>query len=259
MSTDSGAVSTQVERVIDSLLIRDGHAICLDRHRERFARSIREAFGEQGLLASDCEAVWTDLSDRVPREGDWFPLIEAVWKASENVDDTTGTVSISTELRPAPPLRANTALTTVADRRLYPQLKGADAEVTAEDRHYAVTHGGDDALYINREGRLLEAANGAVIGWNGYELVVPRAANVLESTTVATLIAEVESGRPGVPHVEVVYCAHGFEISDVEELWYLNALHGITPVHQLDGAPLWVNEDRLTVWQHITDHWWQPL
>lgn len=243
--------ASSADRVIDSLLIRDGHARALDRHRQRFQRAVETAFPNTTPPPS-ADAVWDELLATVPREGSWFPLVEA-----RRAEDAR--VELSVEVRPAPPLRAHTRLSAVADRRRFPQLKGADPVITAEDRHAVVTHGADDALYVTEAGRLLEAANGAVVGWNGADLHVCTSERVLDSTTVGLLVGEAESGRPGVPFTRVVRCPEGIDTAVVQELWYLNALHGITPVTQLNGARMRVDDDRLILWQHIAETWWRPV
>lgn len=249
------------DRVIDSLLIRDGHARAVDRHRSRFTRAVDEAFpgmetvrwAADGWQSAAVGTVWDDLLAAVPSTGSWFPLVEALRSADG------ARVELSVQVRPAPPLRAQTRLATTADRRRHPHFKGADPVVTAEDRHAAVTHGADDALYVNDAGHLLEAANGAVVGWFGSELHLATGDRVLESTTVGLLVAEAESGRPGVPFTQVRWCPEGVDTAAVDELWYLNALHGLTPVTHLNSSPLQVDEHRLTLWQHIAETWWRPV
>lgn len=255
------------DRVIDSLLIREGQARAVDRHRQRFHQAVETAFpglilvrAVNGVLQqTTTDEVWEHLIGTVPGQGSWFPLMEARRAVDTAHAENTEHVELSVQVRPAPPLRAQTRLVTVADRRRHPRLKGADPVVTAEDRHAAVTQGVDDALYVNEAGHLLEAANGAVVGWNGAELHVSDGARVLDSTTVGLLVADVESGRPGVPFTRVRQCPEGIDTAAVQELWYLNALHGITPVTQLNTSRLQVDDDRLTLWQHLAESWWRPV
>lgn len=271
MTSHRLSVTAAADRVIDSLLVRDGRARAVDRHRTRFQRTLEEAFPDATIILTEQShsqsddatsadlsttslgLAWDRLLAEVPGQGSWFPLVEA----RRGTEDER--VELGVELRPAPPLRQQTRLVTMRDRRRYPRWKGADPVITAEDRHTAVTHGADDALYLSNTGRITEAANGAVVGWYGHELLVVSGAEVLESTTLGLLVEEAESGRAGVPFTEVRRCPEGLDTAGVDELWYLNALHGITAVTQLNGSPMRVDEDRLTVWQHIAESWWRPV
>ncbi|MGO2111581.1 MAG: aminotransferase class IV [Pseudoclavibacter sp.] len=273
--------------VIDSLLVRDGRAVRPLAHLERFLAATATAFADVAPSRAEVDRAWSAGLESIPREGAWFPLIEARRSAgSETV------VTVDLIVRPAPPLRETTRLAIAPDRRSFPLLKGADGERTASDRGAAREAGDDDALYLDADGRVIEAANGAVIGWRraaagegggprgGLTLVLPATDRALPSTTVAAMLEELASGgrhidelrdRPAHPEPvggtarntarvpPATVTVSPFTPDDVDELWYVNALHGITPVVSIDGAERAHDQDLLAAWRAAAEGWWVPL
>ncbi|MGO1570847.1 MAG: aminotransferase class IV [Canibacter sp.] len=219
-----------MQRVIDSLLVRDHAAVALERHIERMTH----AAAKLGYSAEEVTSKYLAVSKEVPDAGDWFPLIEATRDQFEVV------------MRPAPVLRLETQLRTTADRRRFPHAKGADANVTAADRQFAIDHGDDDAAYLV-DGVLTECANGALLAWTGHGVTVSDSASVLQSTTLAEFLSHYAGP-----------VTRG-DIDPADELWYLNALHGLTPVTRLDGVQKHYDRERLALWRQRYESWRQPL
>ncbi|MDO5032815.1 aminotransferase class IV [Corynebacterium sp.] len=174
---------------VDSFLVRDGRAIRPDLHRARWG----SGYPELGP---------------VPETGQWFPRVSAS----------------GVEWRPAPPLRTATVLWigSKEDPRRHPQVKGPDLPALGALRAQAQAHGADDAL-LHAGGFVREAANAALVFFNGTQPLMAPAEQILESTTVR---ASVEAGfLPRPLHRE---------ISMVEALdlpaFVASALHGWTPV-----------------------------
>lgn len=260
------AVPERPARIIDSWLMRDGLVLRPDLHVDRTARAIERRFGVgPGVPTRDDLALMIAEGNAVvPEVGAWFPLLEI------GVDPEQGIVVAMQTRRPAPALRCETRLAIARDRRRFPTFKGADADVTAADRGAAQDAGDDDAIYLDGDGRVLEAANGAVVAWRGDELLVPDARDrVLESTTVGAMLDHLRGWRApdpwAVPSPESAHIVEAtrarwalFRPDEVDELWYVNALHGITPVVALDGEERPWSAGRLAAWTETARSWWEP-
>lgn len=240
--------------VIDSQLVRDGRAAHPHAHLERFAAALETAFGVRSPGRAAVEAFWREGIASIPATGSWFPLAQAYLVGDE--------VRLEFTVRPAPPVRATTRLAIAADQRRFPLLKGADGERTAGDRGAARDLGDDDALYLDARGRVIEAANGAVVGWRRERtddgvadvLVLPDTDRALPSTTVAAMRGSLaDAAVPARASVEP------FAPADVDELWYVNALHGLTPVVGIDGAERDYDAARLADWRGLAERWWTAL
>ncbi|WP_188726381.1 aminotransferase class IV [Pseudoclavibacter endophyticus] len=263
--------------VIDSFLVRDGRAVRAGAHLERFVAALTSAFGTEAPSRAAVEVVWGEGIASIPREGDWFPLFQARRMLEA---EASGAIALDVSVRPAPPLRTTTRLAVAGDRRRFPLLKGADGERTASDRGTAREAGDDDALYVDAAGHVIEAANGAVIGWRhrpaqpdgpALTLVLPDTDRALPSTTVAAMLDTlgVPAGPPPAPDAGATPDAHPvppaavsverFTPAEVDELWYVNALHGITPVVSVDGSSRTHDEALLRAWLDAAEGWWQPL
>lgn len=246
---DSGPMT-----VIDSQLVRNGRAAHPHAHLERFAAALETAFGAIAPDRAQIEAFWREGFAGIPATGAWFPLAQAYRVGDE--------VRLEFTVRQAPPVRSTTRLAIAADQRRFPLLKGADGERTASDRAAARDLGDDDALYLDARGRVIEAANGAVIGWRREHteagiadvLVLPDTDRALPSTTVSAMRASLaDAAVPSRASVEA------FTPDDVDDLWYVNALHGLTPVIAIDGAERAFDEERLAAWRALAEQWWSAL
>lgn len=253
-------------RIIDSFRVSDGISMRLDLHLWRTWRAVEAAFGRGDDVPgwAQLDAMLTQGVAHTPREGEWFPLFEVSWNAHAGVRCSMQAA------RPAPAARRTTTLAVVRDRRRFPTFKGADAEITAADRGAANDAGDDDAVYLDEAGRVLEAANGAVIGWRGNTLCIPDApGRMLPSTTVAAMVAHLDGWRPPDPQLPRSLAAERiadsavarrclFRPDEVDELWYVNALHGFTPVVCFDGDARAFEPTRLSAWIETSHNWWEP-
>src|SRR5690348_11656501 len=57
----------------DSWLVSEGKSLALELHRQRFMTSIPRGY----YARSDPEGFWNAAIAAIPREGDWFPRLEA--------------------------------------------------------------------------------------------------------------------------------------------------------------------------------------
>lgn len=252
------------DRVIDSFLVVDGRAARLKLHIDRTAEALEDAFGDRFAVPSreQVRRVYAEGLAKVRRVGAWFPLVEA-----RVIAETQVAIAFNPH-RPAPPRRTETRLAIARDHRQFPTLKGADADVTEADRAMARDLGDDDALYLDADGYVIEAANGSVIGWDGTTMVNTSISGVLDGTTNMAMLDHLQRTRE-MPTLdrdqyelvvnETDVTLNVFRADEVDELWYLNALHGITPVVALDGRERHYDRRRLHAWQAAAATWWEPV
>lgn len=209
----------------DSWLVVDGRVRALDRHWARFS----PACAEHGV---DVHAFRAEVERAVPAEGRWFPRVEL------HADG-----ELALRVRPAPP-RDPTVVAWIADvpdPRRAPRRKGPDLERLAALRERAGTHGADEAVLADADGRLLEGAYTSLLWWEGETLcAVPDDAPILPGITRALLIelaGTVELRRPAP--------------SDLagRETWLVSALHGIRAVTRWVGGPEPGEAARAATWQ----------
>ncbi|PPF44577.1 hypothetical protein C5B85_09805 [Pseudoclavibacter sp. AY1F1] len=255
-SAQDSAVSTAVS-VVESWRVDSGRVIAHAAHRERFERSVGELFGDSATVrpvlwtgspagANPVEAewsrIWADVSESVPLAESWFPRLTA------RLDG--GRVIVELNLRPAPEARPLTKLATRLDERRWPTIKGPDFPYLSELRVSVADEGAADALLVDEHGMINEAAHGTVVGWLGETLVVPKAHRRVPGTTLGVL--EKLFAMAGVPRVEGDLLADPLAASagrGWDELWYLNTLHGISPVAMLDGTRLGLDVARVRRWR----------
>lgn len=133
------------------------------------------------------------------------------------------------DIRPAPPARRTTRLTYVQapDPRTQPLVKGPDFPALAGFRAEYQADGTDDTAIVDASGAMVETTTGALVAWDGETLILP-AGLALPSITLhqvtqraAALGIRTET-RPLTP-----------ELATACPLWFLNSLHGISPVTEL--------------------------
>ncbi|MFF7642309.1 aminotransferase class IV [Streptomyces canus] len=209
--------------VADSWLVRDGRVRGFARHRERFLRTCGEVDGPplRRLLE-----FWRDMTDALPRTGEWFPRVELAPGAQE----------LRLLLRHAPPLGAGVRVwaTGQSDPRCVPRRKGPDLGALARVRERACGEGAEEAVLVAPSGTVLEAATASVLWWEDDTLCLPPPRlPVLPGVTVALILER--AVREGVP---VAHRERTVAELDGREVWLVNALHGIRPVTGWTGGPL---------------------
>ena len=220
----------------DSWVVSDGSALALDLHRQRF-------LGIDGLdhrgnaLDHEIEAFWDAAVAAIPREGDWFPRVEA----------HEGPRFLF-RLRNAPERRVSMSLVTHrgADPRATPAVKGPDLEAMTRLRTAAQQQGADEAAILTPDGYVIESSQSAIVWWRGSILCSPPPEFArVDSVTARSLLGL--AGALGVElHTEAVTPA---ELAGVE-VWALNALHGPRIVTAwIDGPELAELPGRLSLWR----------
>ena len=223
--TNPGAV-----HVADSFLVVDGTVASMDRHVARFAR---------GLTASNIEAdvarFVASVTAAIPREGRWFPRIEAI--------DYGDGALLRLLVRPAPdPMETLRLATALSDPRTNHTVKGPDLVNLGKLRRDS---GADEAILLT-DGFVTEGAWSSVVWWQNDQLhrvdpTLPRLASVTESIVVE--LAQ-EQG------VDVVDTLATPEDLSGTEVWILSALHGIRLATEWrDGPDLSVASERAEDWR----------
>ncbi len=165
-----GPLADEALLAADSWLVDDGRARALDRHRRRFADACGQAagLGAAGPAPASLDAFWAAVRARLPDAGRWFPRVE--------LSGDQRATRLSLRVRPAPPTSATVRvwLGREPDPRRFPRRKGPDLPSLARLRARASAAGADDALLVDADGVLLEAAHAGVLWWEGGMLCRPR-------------------------------------------------------------------------------------
>lgn len=243
------AVVTRGDGVFESILIRDGKPVNLDKHLDRFVRSaalmdLPEPGREYWVRATE-EAVADYCRERGGEEG-----VEAkcVWTLSRG-RETTGVPTAWLSVRPIPEEvyrqreRGVSVLTT--SRGYTVTGKAPWMRESAKTLNYAATmaalrwaksEGADEVIYVDETGRVLEGATSSVIMVKkGGRLRTPAPGpGVMAGTTQAALF-ELASSEGWKCKAKDIY--HG-ELLKAESVWLVSSTRIATRVKRLDGTKL---------------------
>ena len=192
--------------VADSWRHSNGRTNGLHLHLERFARS-----------AGPLPDGFVDKLMPLLRDGELFPRIAL----------SQGLLLL--DVRPAPPPRSSTTLTytQAPDPRTRPEVKGPDFAAFHAYRSRYQVEGTDDTVIVDRHGAMLETTTGALVMWDGDTLCVPDGV-WLPSITLHQVVSRAEQLGMRVERRRLYPDA-----AAEHPLWFLNSLHGISPVREL--------------------------
>ena len=155
------------------------------------------------------------------------------------------------DIRPAPPARLTTRLTYVQapDPRSQPLVKGPDFPALARYRTEYQADGTDDTAIVDASGAMTETTTGALVAWDGKTLILPTGLTLPSITLRQVARRASDLGirtetRPITPELAAQF-----------PLWFLNSLHGISPVstlHTPTGVIYPPSSPHTTAWQQ----WW---
>lgn len=232
--------------VADSWRVEEGEAVGLNRHRERFLRSVRE---HSAIEQASLDTFWSAMVAELPRHGSWFPRVELV--------STPGGPTLRYRQRPAPEWSKSVVLAlTSNDPRTTPLTKGPDLEALLAVRQSVASSGATEALITASDGTLVEGAYSSLLVWAEDHLVaIPAEFPRIPSVTEA-IIREIAVARA----ISVAEQTLVREDLEDREVWIVSALHGIRLVESIVGGPtLKTVPGRRDRWQ---DLWWdsrEPL
>jgi branched-subunit amino acid aminotransferase/4-amino-4-deoxychorismate lyase len=205
-------------QVADSFLVADGKVRGIELHRQRFTDSCT-------ALGVEAGAFFDEQVGRLPAFGRWFPRFEL---------KATGELAV--QLRPAPPQGDRIRVSVRRDPRTDPRVKGPDLEVLAELRAEAAAQDrADEIVLVDREGIALEGGSSALVWWEDGVFCIPPATLPILPSVTAQLLRRLAIDR-GVEVAERARMAA--ELADADEVWLVNALHGIRPVHAWHTDPI---------------------
>ncbi len=204
-------------QVADSFLVANGKVRGLDLHRRRFTASC-------AALGVEAGGYFDDQVGRLPAFGRWFPRFEL----------TGGELAV--QLRPAPTQGDRIRVSVRRDPRTQPRVKGPDLGLLEELRaEAAAADRSDEVLLVDQDGIALEGAYSALAWWEDGTLCVPPATLPILPSVTAELLRGLAAER-GTEIAE--HTRTPAELADADEVWLVNALHGIRPVHAWHTDPI---------------------
>ena len=215
--------------VADSWRQSSGRTNGLALHLERFSRS-----------AGPLPEGFVDAMLPLLREDELFPRIAL----------SQGLLLL--DVRPAPPERPTISLTyaPAPDPRTQPEVKGPDFAAFRAYRSRFQVEGTDDTVIVDKHGAMLETTTGALVMWDRDTLCVPDGV-WLPSVTLHQVVARAE--RLGI-RVERRRLTP--ELAAEHPLWFLNSLHGISPVRELHVGGAVVAPPAHPSFDEWRDWWW---
>ncbi len=183
-------------------------------------------------LRSQGHNTGTNGSD-VPETAAASPLSGEDATPSSAITHRPDILSLVLEVRPAPPIRPVTRLlyTPIPDPRHSPRIKGPDLTRLSEARELAVAQGFDDLLLCDNDGTILETCTGNLMWWDGGTAVFPQRQDQLLPGVTAEQV-RLRLDETGTP----------LRFADISlpelaghAVWFLNSLHGISPVSMLSN------------------------
>ncbi len=215
--------------VADSFLVQNGAAVGIQEHAERFISSA----AEQGLVNSVEDFYFRALA-LIPQSGMFFPRL-----------DVTERGELEILIRKAPPIKERAiVMSAPQDPRTQPGIKGPDIPALNDLRGNAHVAGADEAIILSNKGAIIDGATSAVLWGMDGEWFIPSTSLVrVHSTTLQQVQKFMDN-----PLKEATISPTDLE---GQEVYVLNALHGIRAVTQWIGVPtLAVNHDRLLAWRN---------
>ena len=215
--------------VADSWRHSNGRTNGLHLHLERFARS-----------AGPLPDGFVDKLMPLLRDGELFPRIAL----------SQGLLLL--DVRPAPPPHSSTTLTytQAPDPRTQPEVKGPDFAAFHAYRSRYQVEGTDDTVIVDKHGSMLETTTGALVMWDGDTLCVPDGV-WLPSITLHQVVSRAE--RLGI-RIERRRLTP--ELAAERPLWFLNSLHGISPVRELHVGDTVITSPAHPCFDEWRDWWW---
>lgn len=230
--------------VADSWAVRDGQTVGIELHFDRF----RTGLAAHGV-AADAQGFISDVLDRLPRTGQWFPRIEAV-RCGEDV--------LFRYWERVAPAREHDVVVTQAsaDPRTQPTIKGPDLIALGGLRTEAEHRGATEAIIVDPRGAIIEGAYSSLWWWKNDRIFRPTS-SLSRIDSVTDRVLREHARRIGATVTDV-------EASPVElegcELWVLSAAHGIRVATEwVDGPQLTALEGRASYWRTCYDNLAKPI
>lgn len=218
-------------------------------HLNRFRNAVHSAGwrDEQTL-----EAFITDAVRRIAEYGEGNPRLE-LWDSAPE---------LRLSLRPLPQLQDTIELQSVQGvTTVHPEQKGPNIDTfTALNRDL-----GAEALLVDESGHIIEGATTAIVWWaagTGYVSAAPaRVQSVTEALVRRIAVDRGDSlvSKSITPRDLTGHAGRADLALHADEVWAVNALHGIRPVTAIDGSPAPEPSARLAHYRRALDCLWEPF
>jgi branched-subunit amino acid aminotransferase/4-amino-4-deoxychorismate lyase len=220
--------------VADSWRVVEGEAVGLDRHLERFRRSVATVAPNEVGRVDDFITAALAL---IPDTGEWFPRLECV---------ATPHGHLFRFYHRAAPKRLTTAILATAphDPRTKPLVKGPDLDALMALRKEVAPTGATEAVILTPDGFIAEGAYSSLIVWPPgradmwvVDADIPRIPSVTEE-----LVADLARSE-GITVVEKKMRP---EDLTGHVVWVVSALHGIREATSWVGGPVLSRDVEMT-------------
>ena len=187
-------------------MLGDAHSNALPLHLQRFES-----------VAGPLPAGFVPAMLQLMGPGDLFPRISLAGG------------HLRLDIRPAPLARPVTRLTyaQAPDPRSQPLVKGPDFPALARYRAEYQDDGADDTVIVDSSGAMVETTTGALVAWDGETLVLPT------GTALPSITLHQVTRRAAALGIRTETRPLTLELATACPLWFLNSLHGISPVTEL--------------------------
>ncbi|MCT2024945.1 aminotransferase class IV [Dermabacter hominis] len=228
--------------LVDSFLVRDGHAVAPRGHRDRMRAAAGELWGTEVDPSAIDDAV-AALYEKAARElegtrGLFFPRLA--------LDHTKGQFSVTFDPRSIAESRLETTAHLIAypgrDERTRPRLKGPDFAWQERVRAWALERGASDPLLRARSARVSsagksdgtshflapqihysETAYGSVALWSNGVLVTSSDSDRLPSITESVIVTIARERG----HETLAAPLTKQRLLEADAVWLLSSLHGV--------------------------------
>ncbi|OEX92877.1 aminotransferase [Corynebacterium sp. BCW_4722] len=196
--------------VADSWRHSCGRVNGLDLHLERFSRA-----------AGPLPAGFVDGMLGLLGEGELFPRIAI----------SQGLLLLDVRFAPSPRHQTHLTYAQAPDPRTQPEVKGPDFGALRAYRSLHQLEGTDDTAIVDERGAMLETTTGALVAWDGDTLCIP------DGVWLPSVTLHQVTSRARELGLRVERRLLTPEFAAERPLWFLNSLHGISPVSQLHVGP----------------------
>ena len=240
-------------------LSRDYRLVIIDSWRHRFGT----AFGlGQHAARFNAACASMDFVSSTQQEREMWQRIEALLARPENcsrelfprislLEFPDRTRHIGFEVRPAPAVRETTTLVYGAgeDHRQAPLLKGPDLALFAKMKAGVEA---SDVIISGTDGACLETTTGALVLWKDDVLILSdRLDKQLPSVTLYQIFMRArELGK------RIEFASIFPEDLAAGPVWFLNALHGISPVTRIQVGDTVIEPPRHSDESEWISWWW---
>lgn len=228
----------------DSLLVSDGNAFALGMHRTRFQDAVSCTAASKKFSPDEVDAFWAAAFAMIPASGNWFPRVE--------LRSNAGEIHLAYRHRRAPNLTRAVSLRTHVgeDPRRVPTVKGPDIVSLGAIRSDTQQRGIDDVVFVTPDVHIIDGAANALVWWRGDTLCGPPQEEDPAFARVPSVTAKALLGLAGSLGVHTREERATPAELDGNEVWALNALHGIRMVTEWASVPqLAEKPGRIGVWR----------